>query len=1078
MNNSIQIRTVTVELLRAGPAHNQLLSPLTQYLGICGDNGAGVVNQPYEHATFLRRIKAMHYEGGEDKERLAVLRDLGVDTAKILGSVPGLPGALTFGDSQTLVHLRLRLSASELALLPFELSKVPAGPNNADENWMALQTRMPVCITRRSLNVSFSDRLWPEHPRILFIAANPNPTNIPYEEHRAELLNAMKPFRRAGEDTPSVSLGGRREQYGDWLTIIKDACFDEVVAECAEHQYTHIHILAHGDVDTNAEDNAYGLVLRAASGEPDVVSGDRLSSAFARIVGRRVHRPTVVTLATCDSGNVGSVVIPGASLAHALHLVGIPLVVASQFPLSKEGSVAVVRLLYGGLVDGEDPWILLHRIRTDLHGRFAKNTHDWASLVVYEALPDNLDSQLEVLRYHQQKRAIYLLLDQVNSAVGASQPADTGENYRQLVKSVHHACDKLPLGGEFRAECLGLRASSRKRLAQAEYDLSKRVGSEPEYRNCLLRCCELLEQARVDYQQAAEMFLISDERPLQRIASLHWVSVQALSLQTVLGRPMHDGLWETAKLSAELYLDHPSIEEQAWAHGSLAELSLLKLSGGTPEERSVAVWRAKDNITELAKLFPAGDAFPVESTRRQFKRYVDWWGEEDFESILSDWGFEERPTWRDKEGIIETAKSIVAILERRRLSQHPSPSPQEAPIQAEKPVAQTPTALEQPEPATALGPVVTKRKSITQPELLKHGAKNAGEAFLDIEMLPADHGDSLWLQYGQGQSTSRVLIDCGTNSTYDRLKQRVALQPDNQRDFELFILSHIDADHIGGAIPFFKDQSLGLRFADVWFNGWKHLPADKLGAKQGEIFSTLIQQYKLPWNQWRDGGPIMLDSDELPVCELPGGMRLTLLSPTKDKLATLARKWKAEIEQRGLTVGKATDFTQFLGTTPSTSTDVDKLADAPFKADTAAPNGSSIAVLAEYQGKSVLLGADAHAPLLVASIQKLLKQRKADKLKLDAFKVSHHASQNNLNIELMKLLDCHRYLISTNGDHFNHPDREAIGRIIKYGGDHPKLHFNFRTDLNDVWAQKALQEKYGYEAFYPEAGQSGLLVRL
>ena len=29
----MNIRTVTVELLRAGPRHNQLLSPLTQYLG-------------------------------------------------------------------------------------------------------------------------------------------------------------------------------------------------------------------------------------------------------------------------------------------------------------------------------------------------------------------------------------------------------------------------------------------------------------------------------------------------------------------------------------------------------------------------------------------------------------------------------------------------------------------------------------------------------------------------------------------------------------------------------------------------------------------------------------------------------------------------------------------------------------------------------------------------------------------------------------------------------------------------------------------------------------------------------------
>ena len=334
------------------------------------------------------------------------------------------------------------------------------------------------------------------------------------------------------------------------------------------------------------------------------------------------------------------------------------------------------------------------------------------------------------------------------------------------------------------------------------------------------------------------------------------------------------------------------------------------------------------------------------------------------------------------------------------------------------------------------------------------------------------------MKYGEGKSTSRVLIDCGTGATYKWLQQRVAQQAATARDFELFILSHIDADHIGGAIPFFADKTLGTSFADVWFNGWKQISSTRLGPKQGEIFSTLIQQNKLPWNKWRDGGTIVLEGRELPTCTLPGGMRLTLLSPSKDKLATLAPKWEKEIKALNLTPGKAEDFEKFLGKTPSKSTDVDKLADANFNSDTAAPNGSSIAVLAEYKGKSALLAADAHAPLMVSSIQKLLKQRAAKKLKVDAFKVAHHASQNNLNVELMQLLDCKNYLISTNGSHFNHPDREAIGRVIKYGGDKPRLYFNYLTKLNDVWASAELQEKYGYQAVFPEPGKEGLIIRL
>ena len=114
MSDEIEIRTVTVEFLRAGPPHNQLLSPLTQYLAVCGEAGAGVVNVPYEQAAFERRLKELRYETGDPADRLAMLHDMGVDMGKILGAVPGLPGALVVdaGKRATLIHLRLTLSAS------------------------------------------------------------------------------------------------------------------------------------------------------------------------------------------------------------------------------------------------------------------------------------------------------------------------------------------------------------------------------------------------------------------------------------------------------------------------------------------------------------------------------------------------------------------------------------------------------------------------------------------------------------------------------------------------------------------------------------------------------------------------------------------------------------------------------------------------------------------------------------------------------------------------------------------------------------------------------------------------------
>ena len=57
----MDIRTVTIELLRSGPRHNQLISPLTQYLGVCGNAAAGRLSLPYEHGDLELRLQELRY---------------------------------------------------------------------------------------------------------------------------------------------------------------------------------------------------------------------------------------------------------------------------------------------------------------------------------------------------------------------------------------------------------------------------------------------------------------------------------------------------------------------------------------------------------------------------------------------------------------------------------------------------------------------------------------------------------------------------------------------------------------------------------------------------------------------------------------------------------------------------------------------------------------------------------------------------------------------------------------------------------------------------------------------------------
>jgi beta-lactamase superfamily II metal-dependent hydrolase len=350
----------------------------------------------------------------------------------------------------------------------------------------------------------------------------------------------------------------------------------------------------------------------------------------------------------------------------------------------------------------------------------------------------------------------------------------------------------------------------------------------------------------------------------------------------------------------------------------------------------------------------------------------------------------------------------------------------------------------------------------------------------NIELVAAGHGDCLWIEYGDPAAPSRILIDCGPQKTYQRLQERINALPARGRDFDLCVLTHIDADHIGGAIPLLQNQDTGIHFADTWFNGWQHLTSRLLGPLQAEIISTLIRDRELSWNACCDNGPIQAkETGKLPVFTLPGGMQLTILSPTPAKLGKLQPVWAREIKRHGLVPGSTSQFHRFLsGTTPSHSTDIDALADTRSKVDTGAANGSSIAFLAEFAGKSALLVGDAHTPVITSSIRRLLTERGQEKLVVDAFKLSHHASQGNLSNDLLQMLDCSRYLVSTNGSYFHHPDREAIARVIKYGGDEPIVYFNFRSNDNKVWAREDLQERYGYRAEYPEEGEEGIWVSL
>ena len=89
-----------------------------------------------------------------------------------------------------------------------------------------------------------------------------------------------------------------------------------------------------------------------------------------------------------------------------------------------------------------------------------------------------------------------------------------------------------------------------------------------------------------------------------------------------------------------------------------------------------------------------------------------------------------------------------------------------------------------------------------------------------------------------------MLIDGGAAGTYKRaLRDRLRALSEEERRFELLVVTHIDADHITGILDLSGDSETHFQPKDIWFNGYRHLPDEKpetLGPVRGELLTDVL----------------------------------------------------------------------------------------------------------------------------------------------------------------------------------------------------------------------------------------------
>ena len=379
--------------------------------------------------------------------------------------------------------------------------------------------------------------------------------------------------------------------------------------------------------------------------------------------------------------------------------------------------------------------------------------------------------------------------------------------------------------------------------------------------------------------------------------------------------------------------------------------------------------------------------------------------------------------------------------------------------------------------------------------------------FMRIIILPALNGDCILVEF---QPSHYILIDGGYVDTYENYLLPTLKEIEAQGGkLDVVVVTHIDGDHISGIIRLLEDMPIGI--GEIWYNGYRHIQSvavtteeketfahrsickesqseecKPISAKQGCTLSALIARNGIPWNTPRKGNTIMA-----PMSFALGDAIIHVLSPNNEDIGTLESFWKKRLIKDGLlkkahseqywddayefSLSKDMPGFHFHEKKVSKSYDLLKLCEEVYEPDGSASNGSSISFVLETKGKRLLFLGDSHAETVVASLRALYGEENAP-YKFDVVKLSHHGSYNNNSPELLNLIVTDKWLVSTNGDKYNHPDMPTLAHIITKGKG-MKLYFNYNLPICKELSNGLYHKGFDCDILVPKAG-NGIQIEI
>lgn len=350
-----------------------------------------------------------------------------------------------------------------------------------------------------------------------------------------------------------------------------------------------------------------------------------------------------------------------------------------------------------------------------------------------------------------------------------------------------------------------------------------------------------------------------------------------------------------------------------------------------------------------------------------------------------------------------------------------------------------------------------------------------------VRFYQSECGDAASIRFFDKENLPHnIFIDAGYERTFRHVLAKDIQEINSKGELiDLWIISHIHDDHIGGVIAYLNAIKSG-EIIDIVKDWLYNVPRKVIPTLKQKDF--LISEAKsIP--QGDTLSEYLKNRNKLPkndvISELSPfnlfGLDIFILSPNVTTLQRLRNKFRS----------KKTMFRY--------SNELDSISETKAAAkydyhiplvdfdlqiwseDDSIENGSSISILTSYEGKNILWLADSHPSIIVESLRKLGYSSNKP-LICDWVKVSHHGSVGNNSNDLYEMIQCENYLFSTNGENKHClPTKECISRILRnkkrMPNSHYHLHFTYENPLIksifNVDGDKIF-EVYNFSVHYPK----------